>query len=986
MYSILPFKTPKENIYEIRKHQIDTVETISKNILASTGYSLFKYSNIRCEDPTAPTYYRILSAEQLGLVEEGSPKKATIKIPLYRNSYYTVSGNRYIPVFQISDIPIFNKSQNTIIVHNTYCTLVFDSDITEFRIGNESWPLILLLLKYDLLPADSYYFTFDTAEEKVYLSVGNNCYINFKETLGDLLTPLLDKDKIHAFEVKASEYSNLEDVLNDCLSIWNKSNKISKILSVIEIKDHIMVPNGIFDTAYSGLDLVKYLVEHRDKYKHLELREINDISQRRARLAEWLCYKLAQQSKTNKKKKSSNIFTDALISVLTLDQRRILDDSVNPLGELCMMSRIIYNGPGGIAKESCSALVRNLHESYRGIIDPIDSPAGQAIGICQHLVPDCGIENGILTPSKSGSILSTASQLIPLLNHDDGIRVEMACNQQRQAINIVEPEIPLVKTGNEALYTEYTSSLKLAKNDGQVIYKDDSLMVVKYNDESGDVIDLKNRSFTDFDKTLVSELTVGDKFHKNTTLAHTRNINRYTKELMLGRNLLIGYMSLDGWNFEDAIVISESCAKKMRYICTHIEKLYLRGRVLFSLKDKEYVPVLPNGTPVKEGDVIFRLGRIDLDSIDTLTPEITEILAPSDGIFKYRSYFKSRSSDHFQMSKWIKEEIADRQSVENKLRDTFGYLSNGEDFEDMYCYLDKVKKIDDDCGVIEWSIESERDLKVGCKISNRHGNKGTISIIMPDEKMPTLLDGRHLDVVLNPLGIITRMNAGQLYELHMTWFMDQWLSQHRNDSNEEFKDAIMKFVSIVDCTDNKEYSRQIKELLEYQDVVNDIKEYGLQIIQEPFKNINEEQLEQLRRLVGVDYETDVCYNNHSYKCSVGWQYMLHLHHEPDHKIFGRSLGVYGKHNQPTSGANSHRLGEMEAWALQAYEAKDTLKEFLSVKSDNPLERRRLFQYLYDGVEESYEPVNLNTVTNETFKTYMNAGGYDVGFGKDAFEE
>ena len=124
MYSILPFRTPRENIYEIRKQQIENVEAISKNILASTGYSLFKYSNIRCEDPTAPTYYRVLSAEQLGLVEEGSPKKATIKIPVYMDSYYTVSGNRYIPVFQISDIPVFNKSQNTIIVHNTYCTLL----------------------------------------------------------------------------------------------------------------------------------------------------------------------------------------------------------------------------------------------------------------------------------------------------------------------------------------------------------------------------------------------------------------------------------------------------------------------------------------------------------------------------------------------------------------------------------------------------------------------------------------------------------------------------------------------------------------------------------------------------------------------------------------------------------------------------------------------------------------------------------------------
>ena len=979
MYSILPHSTPIENIYEIRKKQIENVEAISKNILASTGYSLFKYSNLKVEDPTAPTYYKVLSAEQVNKVEEGSPKKATIKIPVYDGSYYTIAGNRYIPVFQISDIPIFNKSSNTIIVHNTYCTLVLDTDLTEFRIANESWPLVLLLLKYDLLPETCYHFTVDGFDSKIHLKLCNNFYINFnEELLGDLLTPLTDLDKVHNFEESAKEYTDLDKALNDCLSLWNKSTKINKILSVIGIKDYIMTPNGIFDKPYSGLDLIQYLFEHREEYKHLQLREINDISQRRARLSEWICYKLAQQSKTNKKKKSSNIFTDALLSVLTLDQRRILDDSVNPLGELCMMSRIIYNGPGGIAKESCSALVRNLHESYRGIIDPIDSPAGQAIGICQHLVPDCTIENGILKPSKTGSILSTASQLIPLLNHDDGIRVEMACNQQRQAINIVEPEIPLVKSGNESLYTEYTSSLKLAKDNGQVIYKDDSLLVVKYdNSEDGDVIDLSNRSFTDFDKTLITKLNVGDKFTKGSTLAHTNNINPYTHELMLGKNLLIGYMSLDGWNFEDAIVISQSCAKKMRYRCNHIEKLYLRGRVLFSLKNDEYLPILPNGTKVKEGDVLFRLGRIDLESIDTLTPDITEILAPSDGIFKYKTYIKSHSSEHFQMSKWVKEEISKRQTIENKLRDTFDYLDNGDEYKERYCYLDKVKKIDDDCGVIEWSIESERDLKVGCKISNRHGNKGTISIIMPDEKMPTLPDGRHLDVVLNPLGIITRMNAGQLYELHMTWFMDQWVRKHMEDSDEDFKRAMMQFVEIVDCTEDKVYSKQIEELLNFKDVIEDIKEFGLQIIQEPFRNLNEEKLEKLRLLVGVDYETSVVYNGHTYPCSVGWQYMLHLHHEPDHKIFGRSLGAYGKHNQPTSGADSHRLGEMENWALKAYEAEDTLKEFMSIKSDNPVERRRLFQYLYDGIEELYQPISLNTVTNDTFKTFMNGGGIQI---------
>ena len=987
MYSIIPFETPKDNIYEIRQQQIDNVETITKNILASTGFSLFKHGKVDVVDPTAQTLCRILTAEQVGVIEDGSKKKVSVKIPLYENGSYLINGNRYIPIFQISDIPIFNKNENTLLIHNTYCTLVFDKQITEFRISTNKWPLLLLMIYCfgdEFIQNEPHiHYSSEPMDGCLSLQVEKCIYINFeKDYFKDLLDPFNDVERCKSFEESQSKYS-LEDgeAFKRVLKSWNKASKLDKILNVLDLIDYIMVPNGIFDNPYSMKDMIKYLYEHRSEYQNMPIREINDISQRRARLSEWICYKLAQQHKINKKKKSNNVFTDAIIGVLTLDQRRILDDSVNPLGELCMMSRIIYNGPGGIAKESCSALVRNLHESYRGIIDPIDSPSGPAIGICQHLVPDCGFENGILKPSKSNSILSTASQMIPLLCHNDGIRVEMGCNQQRQAINIANPEIPLVKTGNESLYTEYTSSLKLAKDDGQVIYKDDNLMVVKYNELDGEVIDLSNKSFTDFDKTLLTSLNDGDKFCKGSTLAHTNNINPYTHELMLGKNLLVGFMSLDGWNFEDAIVVSESCAKKMAYRCNHIAKINLNNDCLFNIKpdSSEYMPFPNNGDFVHKGDVIFKLGNVDTESLAGLTPTVEEVLAYSDGKFTSKVYVKNSVSENTQMSAWLKKQVSERQKLEDKMKNVFSYLEDEQKYTEMYCYLDKTKKINDDTGVIEYSIYSERPLTVGSKISNRHGNKGTISIIMPDEKMPTLPDGRHLDVVLNPLGVITRMNVGQLYELHLTWFMDQYIKQHYNDTKEQFIEAILKFAEIVDCTEDKIYTKQLEELIQFDDTIEDIKEHGLQIIQEPFRCCNIDQLEQVKNLVGVDYETDVVYNNNTYKCSVGWMYMLHLHHEPDHKIFGRSLGAYGKHNQPPSGANSHRLGEMENWALQAYEAFDTQKEFMSIKSDNPKERVRLWEYLYDGISEAYQPLSLDTITKDTFKTTMNGAGLDVEF-------
>jgi DNA-directed RNA polymerase beta subunit len=154
-----------------------------------------------------------------------------------------------------------------------------------------------------------------------------------------------------------------------------------------------MVPNGLFEGPFRAIDVLYFVLT--TNYS-LEQRDINDVNMRRVRLGEWLLYKLSQQHKKNILEDTNNVFTNAVLDVLATDQRRILDDSVNPLGELCMMSRIIYNGLGGIAKESCNPTLRNLHDSYFGVIDPIDTPTGDAIGICQHIVPETILINGKL--------------------------------------------------------------------------------------------------------------------------------------------------------------------------------------------------------------------------------------------------------------------------------------------------------------------------------------------------------------------------------------------------------------------------------------------------------------------------------------------------------------------------------------------------------------------------------------------------------------
>ena len=231
----------------------------------------------------------------------------------------------------------------------------------------------------------------------VNIPICDSTYINIKtenEKVIRMLAPFrYDTEESISYEEKILEYVTVEDTYGNILNAWRKENKNKNVIKAMSIVDNIMVPNGLFEGSFRAIDIL-YFVLTTDYA--LEQRDINDISMRRVRLGEWLLYKLAQQHKKNILEDTNNVFSNAILDVLSIDQRRILDDGVNPLSELCMMSRIIYNGLGGIAKESCNPVLRNLHDSYYGIIDPIDTPTGDAIGISQHIVPETMFKDGKL--------------------------------------------------------------------------------------------------------------------------------------------------------------------------------------------------------------------------------------------------------------------------------------------------------------------------------------------------------------------------------------------------------------------------------------------------------------------------------------------------------------------------------------------------------------------------------------------------------------
>lgn len=411
MNGLVYAQAPKNNIFEERLNQYISMQNIIKKMLADMGYTITNYHYL-ISDPSNPTYSIVIEAIHKDKQEDGSDKTITLNIPILdRNLAFIVSGIRWIPVFQITDLPIFKKSirftnsnELEVILQNTYGLLILDEGLAMYKVAKKLYPVFLLMVEieqsYDVV-LEKLGVEYTIESEKIDIGVNipicDSTYINIKtenEKVIRMLAPFrYDTEESISYEEKILEYVTVEDTYGNILNAWRKENKNKNVIKAMSIVDNIMVPNGLFEGSFRAIDIL-YFVLTTDYA--LEQRDINDISMRRVRLGEWLLYKLAQQHKKNILEDTNNVFSNAVLDVLSIDQRRILDDSVNPLSELCMMSRIIYNGLGGIAKESCNPVLRNLHDSYYGIIDPIDTPTGDAIGISQHIVPETMFKDGKL--------------------------------------------------------------------------------------------------------------------------------------------------------------------------------------------------------------------------------------------------------------------------------------------------------------------------------------------------------------------------------------------------------------------------------------------------------------------------------------------------------------------------------------------------------------------------------------------------------------
>ena len=655
-------------------------------------------------------------------------------------------------------------------------------------------------------------------------------------------------------------------------------------------------------------------------------------------------------------------------------------DQTNPLSELTHKRRISALGPGGLSRERAGFEVRDIHYTHYGRLCPIESPEGPNIGLISalssfaqineygfietpyrivdpetHAVTDkveymsADIEDGNYIAeaeeplNEDGTfvnkrvkvryrndiievdremvtgmdvspkqLVSIGAAMIPFLEHDDAKRALMGANMQRQAVPLIMPEAPIVGTGMEYRAAKDSGILILAEDDGVIQKVTGEAITVKYNNGTTKTHKLNKFKRTN-GGTCINQrpiVVAGEKVKKGDTIADgpaTKN-----GEMALGRNVLVAFSTWEGYNYEDAILLNERLVKEDVFTSIHIEEYDCECRDTKlgpeeitrdipnvgedSLKDLDENGIIRIGAEVRPGDIL--VGKV--------TPKGETELTAEERLL--RAIFGEKAREVRDTSLKVPHgEAGTIVDVKIFTRDNSDELGPGVN-QIIRCY-----------------IATKRKISVGDKMAGRHGNKGTISRILPEEDMPFMPDGTPVDILLNPLGVPSRMNLGQVLEVHLG---------------------------------------------------GAAKALGWKISTPVFDGATEEDVKELLAKAGMSEDGKMTlYDGRTgdpfaSPITVGVMYMLKLHHLVDDKIHARSTGPYSLVTQQPLGGKAQfggqRFGEMEVWALEAYGAAYTLQEMLTVKSDDVVGRVKTYEAIVKGenVPEPGVPESFKVLVKE----------------------
>lgn len=712
-----------------------------------------------------------------------------------------------------------------------------------------------------------------------------------------------------------------------------------------------------------------------------------DYSNKRVRFAEQiiychLCkdiYNLITSIRRQRKLKV-NINSKVILSNVNVSSIVQFDNSLNPLSELALLTRTSLTGTGGFKKDNVPQDLRELHPTQKYLFDPCDTADRDGCGTIQYLKPNVEFGQDGSLHTDNHVLNSVAVSFVPFLEHDDATRLQMSSSQQRHAIMLKNFDTANIQSGVEGMFTDQTSFIFRAKYDGKVIYMDGDIIAVQYDNKSCEAYNIGYRklyiSTVDFYKIYKD---VGQSFRKGDIIAESN----YTKngKICLGRNLLTAVTPWHGYNYEDGIVISQRLVDEDVFTSVHYEDVILDlplNKVLVNLNEEDYQnynPLPKIGDRVNRGDVIAKIKSIDNETYDeTMFEPIEEHTSPETGIVSDIKVYANKWNKRFpQFDQFITNLIKQRKQKKTNIYDKLSHHLTKEELDRVSSLLEinqmdknnyKIKGDFIDGLRIEITIIYERKITVGDKIANRHGNKGVISKIVPVDQMPRLPDGRHVDIVLNPLGIVSRMNIGQVYEAHLSMALNE-LRKHVKEmydagkTAKEIYDYVLGFIKIIDKTADNNYTTQMESILASIPIklfVDNISTFY--IIQPPFESIGWDELNKALQYTNTQWTYkifDPTINQEiENPVTVGYMYFMKLNHIAQDKLAYRGIGPYSaKTSQPLGGKSrmgGQRLGEMEVWAMIAHGAEKNLNECISTKSDSIRQRNAYLSHMMHNEE------------------------------------
>ena len=710
-------------------------------------------------------------------------------------------------------------------------------------------------------------------------------------------------------------------------------------------------------------------------------------------------------------------------------------DQNNPLAGLAHKRRLSALGPGGIARERAQMEVRDVHPSHYGRMCPVETPEGPNIGLIGSLTayarinpfgfietPYLKVTNGKVSgkieyldaASEDGKAIagadtplnadktfankkvfarfrgdvvefdkedvdfvdvsprqlaSVSTSLIPFLEHDDSSRALMGANMQRQAVPLVRSEAPLVGTGMERTAAFDSGALVISDTAGVIEEVAADLIVIKQ--ENGRKKEYKLRKFDRSNQgTAINQqplVSIGQEIEAGEVLADGPSTD--SGELALGKNLLVAFMPWEGHNFEDAIILSQNLVKEDTLSSIHIEEYEVDARDT-KLGKEEITADLPNVS-------MEALAQLDENGIIRIGAEVR----PGDILV---GKVTPKGETELSAEERLLRAIFNEKSRE--VRDTSLKVPHGEGGTVIGVKVFDVEAGDEELGAginqrVVVHIAQRRKITEGDKLAGRHGNKGVISKILPVEDMPFMEDGTPVDVILNPLGIPGRMNFGQVLETHLGWIAKQgW----KVEGVAKWADAI-----VAEMREGKPGTKVATPIFDGAS-----KDEIIGLLDSTLPNRDGQRL--VDRTGKANLFDGRSGEPFPAPVSVGYMYILKLHHLVDDKIHARSTGPYSMITQQPLGGKAQfggqRFGEMEVWALQAYGAAHTLQELLTIKSDDITGRVRTYEAIVKGdniqapgIPESFRVLAKEMQSLALNVEVLNAQGVAVQMKDDDFE-